>query len=130
MNLEIAIREKYRFNFKGSLSVEDLYDLKEKDLSDLYGTLAKEKKESKEESLIQTRSTKADKELENKLAIIKHVFETKRSERLEAKNAADNKAELEKLLTIKAERNEEATKNLSDEDLDAKIAELSGQETA
>ena len=125
MNLEIAIREKYRFNFKGSLSVEDLFDLSRKDLSDIHGALSKESKSKDEGSLIQTRTSNADKTLENKIAIVKHVFDTKESEREATANKAANKLERDRLLAIKALRDEKAELDLSDEELDAKIAAVS-----
>lgn len=52
---EIAIRNKYRFPFKGWISTEDLWDLSVQNLDSIFKTLNKEFKTTGEESLLGTR---------------------------------------------------------------------------
>ena len=59
---ELAVRKKYRFPFRGQISVEDLWDLSITNLDSVFKTLNKEKKQSEEESLLSVKS-EADKEL-------------------------------------------------------------------
>lgn len=52
---EAATKEKYRFPFKGMISVEDLWDLKLQDLDSVFKALNKQKKQNDEESLLQIK---------------------------------------------------------------------------
>ena len=127
---EKASRLKVRFNStRGIISPEDLWDLKDAkglaELNRMYIDLNKGLKESSEEGLLKTRATKADKELELKIAILKRVVEVLLSEKEDAVNKADNKAERDRLLAIKAQRAENAELELSDEELEKKIAAVS-----
>ena len=69
---EAATKEKYRFPFKGMISVEDLWDLKQQ-------VLNKQKKQNDEESLLQVK-TAEDQELDNKIQIVKHIVKFKQEE--------------------------------------------------
>ena len=75
---EEATRYKYRFPFKGMISVEDLWDLKLQDLDSVFKLLNKEKKQSDEESLLQVKS-EADQELENSDCKVYRTGKTDRS---------------------------------------------------
>lgn len=56
MNLfEIAVREKYRFPYKGMISTEDLWDLSVTSLDSIFKTLNKERKNADEESLLDVK---------------------------------------------------------------------------
>ena len=87
---EAATRYKYRFPFKGMISVEDLWDLKLQDLDSVFKLLNKEKKQSDEESLLQVKS-EADQELENKIQIVKYIVKFKQEEIEERLQAKDKK---------------------------------------
>ena len=76
---EAATRYKYRFPFKGMISVEDLWDLKLQDLDSVFKLLNKEKKKSDEESLLQVKS-EADQALENKIQIEKFIVKLNQEE--------------------------------------------------
>ncbi len=93
---EIATRMKYRFTYKGQLSVEDLWDLSLEALDTIFKNLNKEIKASAEESLLNTK-TKATEEIENKIEIIKYIVVTKQAE---AKARLDAKAKREKLAKL------------------------------
>ena len=91
MNIfEKAVRTKVRFNYRGFVSVEDLWDLPLTKLDMIYGTLKNILSITQEESLLKTKTTEA-KEVELKLEIIKHIVETRQ---------AENEAKLDRLKTI------------------------------
>ena len=101
---EAATKEKYRFPFKGMISVEDLWDLKLQDLDSVFKSLNKQKKQNDEESLLQVK-TAEDQELDNKIQIVKHIVKFKQEEieeRLQAKEYNQKLLEL-----IERKQNEE-----------------------
>lgn len=80
MNIfERAVREKTRFAFKGSIGVEELWDLSLTNLDTIYGNLETELEGLPKKSLLSTNS-KQRKEIEFKQEIIKHIVETKKIE--------------------------------------------------
>ena len=76
---EVAARKKYRFPFIGQVSTEDLWDLSITNLDSVFKTLNKEKKQNEEESLLSVKS-EADKEVENKIEIVKYIVAVKQAE--------------------------------------------------
>lgn len=118
---KVAAKRKYRFNFKGLISVEDLYDLKVEELDRIYRDLKSQQKSNSEESLLQTVS-KEDKELNNKIEIIKTIVEDKLSAREKALRAAEKKAQNQKILEILADKKDAALKEKSIEELQAMIS--------
>lgn len=104
---EAATKEKYRFPFKGMISVEDLWDLKLQDLDSVFKSLNKQKKQNDEESLLQVK-TAEDQELDNKIQIVKYIVKFKQEEieeRLQAKNKKEYNQKLLEL--IERKQNEE-----------------------
>lgn len=120
---EVATRRKYRFPYRGSVSVEDLWDLRITDLDAVFKTLNEEAKKVSEESLLESK-TKEDEELSDKIAIIRHVVSVKLEEKKVRENEKANREMKQKLLAIKAKREEAALENISDEQLDKMISEL------
>lgn len=120
---EFAVRNKLRFAFKGNLSVEDLWDLKVEELDSIFKNLNSQVKQSQEESLLTTKS-KADAELEVKIAIVKYIVKTKLEEKEAKAKAFENRAKKQKIMEIMATREDEALHNMSDEDLKKMLAEL------
>lgn len=124
MNIfEIATRSKYRFAYHGSLTVEDLWDLSEKDLDNVYKTLKSKAKELNEDSLLETKSAE-DTELLNKIEIVKYIFEVKRSESLARAEAAVNQKKRKQIEAIIARKQNEALENMSEEDLRKMLSEM------
>lgn len=121
---EIAIRNKYRFPYKGMVSVEDLWDLSVTQLDGIFKTLNAEVKKEQEESLLTTKSA-ADTELETKISIIRYIVATKQAETEKAKQAKATKAEEQKILEIIGRKQDEALNNLSIEELQARLAAMS-----
>ena len=92
--IEQGTRQKLRFNYKGIVTIEDLFDIPLTKLDIMHGELKKIITLTSEESLLNNKSFET-KETELKIAIIKHVVVTRQEE---------NKLKLDKQTRI--ERNE------------------------
>jgi frataxin-like iron-binding protein CyaY len=124
MNIyEKAIREKLRFDYKGLLTVEDLWDLDVKELDKLFKVLNSQKKEISEESLLDTK-TNEDNILDTKIEIIKHIVFNKQEEKKILKLRAENKEKKERLKEILAKKQDSELENLSAEELQEMLKEL------
>lgn len=120
---ELATRNKMRFPFRGMISVEDLWDLSLTNLDSVFKTLNAEAKKSEEESLLNTKS-KEDEEISNKIDIVKYIVNVKLEEKRAREDARKNAEMKQRLLEIKAKRQDAALENMSDEDLDKMLAKL------
>lgn len=120
---EVATRENYLFPFKGMINVIDLWNLSLTNLDSVFKTLNAEVKKSEEESLLNAK-TKEDEELTNKIEIIKYIVNKKLAEKEARENKKKNKEKRQRILEIKAKRQDEALENMSDEDLDKLLADL------
>lgn len=122
MNLfEEAVRFKFRFPYKGLISVEDLWDLPLKALDEVFKTLNAEAKKSQEESLLATKDQAAA-VLEDKIEIVKYIVRVKQEAAVAAKNAAEAKAQKQKILEIISRKEDAKLEGMSLEDL-RKLAE-------
>ena len=125
---KVASRKKYRFNYKGVISVEDLWDLSVEELDSIYKKLKAQQRNNNEESLLQS-VTKEDKELANKIDIIKTIVVDKLAAKERALKAAEKKAQNQRILEILADKKDAALKEKSIEELQAMIsAEESDEE--
>lgn len=112
-----ASRKKYRFNYKGVITTEDLWDLSLKDLDSIYKSLRKqEKMEDEEESLLTTK-TAADTELSEKIAIVKFIVQTKQEEAAAAMNAKVKADRRQEILAVIDKKKKAALDGMSIEDL-------------
>lgn len=118
-----ASRNKYRFEYKGMITVEDLFDLRFNELDAIYKDLKAELKDEVEDSLMSKKTT-ADKVLEDKISIVKYIFNLKKEEAEARLLASENKAKKQQLLAIKKMKEEEKLKDMSIEEIDKMIAEL------
>lgn len=127
---EYATRNKIRFaSIRGELSVEQLWDvpLRAKDdfnLNAVAKATNKALKEISEESFVETSKTPAHTRLETAMEVVKYVIETKLAEEEAAKKRAANKLEKEKLLGILAEKQAGKLSELSEKELQKRIAAL------
>lgn len=119
-----ATRNNYQFPFRGMINVIDLWDLSLTNLDSVFKTLNAEVKKSEEESLLNTKS-KEDEEISNKIEIVKYIVSMKLDEKKKREDAKKNAEMRQRLLEIKAKRQDAALENMSDEDLDKALAELS-----
>ena len=119
-----ATRNNYQFPFRGMINVIDLWDLSLTNLDSVFKALNVEAKKSEEESLLNTES-KEDEEISNKIEIVKYIVSVKLDEKKKREDAKKNAEMRQRLLEIKAKRQDAALENMSDEDLDKALAELS-----
>lgn len=121
---EKASKMKLRFETtKGSVSTEDLWDFNLTQLNLIAKSLNRKLKESDEEDFLDEKSDE-DKIIKLQFDIVLHILEAKKSEKKDKELAIEKKALKEKILEIKARKQENALENLSDEELDKKLAEL------
>ena len=113
---KIATKKKYRFNYKGQATVEDLWELSVEELDKIYKNLKSLQKNASEESLLQT-VTKEDKELNNKIEIIKTIVTDKLAAKDRAMKAASQRAQNQRILEIMADKQDAALKEKSIEEL-------------
>lgn len=119
-----ATRNNYQFPFRGMIDVIDLWNLSLTNLDSVFKTLNAEVKKSEEESLLNTKS-KEDEEISNKIEIVKYIVSVKLDEKKKREDTKKNAEMRQRLLEIKAKRQDAALENMSDEDLDKALAELS-----
>ena len=121
---EYATRNKVRFNYRGLISAEDLWDLPLTALDNIYKDLNKLVKQSQEESLLVIK-TEVDEKLEVMIAIVKHIVEVKLAEQDARDKAAAKKEQRQKILSIMAKKQDESLENASMEELQKMLDELS-----
>lgn len=120
---EVATRKQYRFPYKGNASVEDLWHLPLKELDSIFKTLNAEAKKTEEESLLNTKSAE-DEVVLDKIEIVKYIVRVKLEEKEARENEKKNSELKQRLLGIKAKREDEALEKMTDEELNKAIAEL------
>jgi hypothetical protein len=113
---ELASREKLRFQYKGTVSVEDLWDLSVQELDRIFKGLNAKLKVCKEESLLATKAAE-NTELDLQVAIVRRVVEVKLAEAAAREMEAERKAKKEKILSILAEKQDAGLKGMPEGDL-------------
>ena len=117
---ERAAMNKYRFPYKGQISVEDLWDLSLPGLDSVFKQLNKLKKANEEESLLEAKSAE-DVEVEDKIAIVKFIVKYKMNAAAERASAKDKKERNQKILSIIERKQNEALEGKSVEELTAML---------
>lgn len=120
---EVAVRNKFRFPFKGVISVEDLWDLSVQQLDSIFKTLKSQEKKAQEESLLDTR-TPEDEALKTKIDIIRYIVGVKLDEAKQAERAKENHDQKQKILGILAEKQDADLRNKTPEELQAMLNQL------
>lgn len=120
---EIATRNKYRFPYRGQISVEDMWDLSVTELDKIFKTLNKQAKTAQEESLLETK-TKEDETIENQIAIVRHIVSIKQKEANDRLREKERKAQKQRIMEIMADKEDEALKSKSPEELRKMLEEL------
>ena len=118
----MATRQKYRFPFNGQISVEDLWDLSPAQLDRVYKALKKDQKASNEETLLTVRSTE-DAVLDDKIALVKYIFETKQTEKAAAILKAESDAKKNRIREVIAAKKDQQLEDLSVEELEKLLEE-------
>lgn len=120
---EMATRSKLRFpSTKGELSVEDLWDLSDKDLDVVYKNLKDQEVKSSEESLLDDANV--DPKLTAAIGIVKYIFTTKHNERLAEKERINKKLTQRKYIDALSKKQDEAIEKMSEAELRAMIDSL------
>lgn len=120
---EIAVRNKFRFPFRGAISTEDLWDLSVQQLDEIFKTLKSQEKKAQEESLLNVR-TPEDTVLETKIEIIRYIVGVKLEEANQAQRAKETRDKREKILAVLAEKQDADLRNKSPEELQAMLDQL------
>jgi hypothetical protein len=128
---EKASRLQLRFDTpKGSLTVEDLWDLdltstvaNKANLDKIAQNLSKQLKETATESFV-VKTTNHDAILQLKFDIVKHIIDVLLAEREVAKTAKTRKETKDRLLSILARKQDEQLEGKTVEELQAEIAAL------
>lgn len=113
---ETAVRSKMRFPYKGQISAEDLWDLNVNALDEVFKSLNAKVKASQEESLLQTRSKESE-ELAIQIEIVKYIVSVKLAEAQAREEAKENAAKRQHILSILADKQEDALRGKSVEEL-------------
>lgn len=121
---EMATRLKFRFPFRGMVTTEDLWDLSMEQLDTVYKALNKDAQAVQEDSLMGTPRV-GNAELNAKIDIVKYIFQVKQEEEYERQAAADNAMKKRRILEILAKKQDAAMENMTEEELQAALAELS-----
>lgn len=120
---ETATRNKFRFPFKGQISVEDLWDLSLENLDTIFRTLNAQVKLASEESLLDEKDREVE-ITEQKIAIVKHIVKVKQAEIAKRQDAAKLREQKQKLMALIAKKEDEALDGLTAEELKKMLADL------
>ena len=120
---EVATKDKYRFPYRGQISVEDMWDLSVTELDKIFKTLNKQAKTAQEESLLETK-TKEDETIENQIAIVRHIVSVKQKEANDRLKEKERKAQKQRIMEIMADKEDEDLKSKSTEELRKMLEEL------
>lgn len=124
MNIfEMATRNKFRFPYKGLISVEDLWDLGQVQLDLIYKNLNKEIKQIQEESLLSAKNSE-DAELQAKIDIVKHIFTVKQQEAIQRSIDAENADKKRRIMEILAQKQDDSLMGKSEDELRKMLKEL------
>lgn len=120
---EIATRNKFRFPFRGMVTVEDLWDLTPENLDSIFKSLNSQKKRVNEESLLNAK-TEADMELDIMINIVKYIVSIKLEEIDARSKAKANKEQAQKIMAILEAKQNKSLEDKSVEELQAMLSEL------
>jgi len=120
---EKAARLKLRFNYKGILDVEDLWDLELEELDAMFRKYNHQHKDSEGESLL-GKKTADDNTLELQIGIIRHIVGVKLDEARANEELALRREKKHRIMELIAEKQDEALKSKSIDELNALIDNL------
>lgn len=126
-NYKKASKLKLRFATpKGSLSVEQLWDLSQENLEKSIRAVNEDISEADADDLdfLSSDNNGVDEETQLRFDILKDVYITRKEEAKKAREKAKAKAQKQRLVEIKAMKEEENLKDLSVEELEERIQEI------
>jgi hypothetical protein len=119
---EKATRQKLRFQYKGLISTEDLWDLSLEELNAIYVALCSKTKNKTEDSLITDgKASKEDRDNMLRMEIVKSIFEVKKKEVEKRKLKKEQKDRDQQILSILAHKENQEMENKSIDELRAML---------
>jgi len=113
---EMATRGKLRFQYKGFVSTEDLWDLNPHQLNEVFKNIQAAQAKLAGASLLNDLSPE-QKELALMEEIVRHIFQVKMEEKERREQEATERQRKARIKEILARKGEEALNNLSEEEL-------------
>lgn len=119
-----ALQKRLRFEFKGLISTEDLFDLDMSSLDVIYQKLSKELREISGDSLLDNEKADEIAWVQLKLDVVKHVFDIKKAEAEALRQKIANIEEKQRIMHIINEKENAELANLSIDELKEKLNDL------
>ena len=119
-----ALQKRLRFEFKGLISTEDLFDLDMSSLDVIYQKLSKELREISGDSLLDNEKADEIAWVQLKLDVVKSVFDIKKAEAEALRQKIANIEEKQRIMHIINEKENAELANLSIDELKAKLNDL------
>lgn len=119
-----ALQKGLRFEFKGLISTEDLFDLDMSSLDIIYQKLSKELREISGDSLLDNEKADEIALVQLKLDVVKHVFDIKKAEAEALRQKIANIEEKQRIMHIINEKENAELANLSIDELKEKLNDL------
>lgn len=126
---EMASQFKFRYPFNGMINTEDLWDLSLTQLDCVYRNLKLELKAISKDSLISKAAADEAVEaqdIENKIEIVKYIFNNKQAAAELDRMAAENAMQRKRIMAVLAKKQDSALENMSEEELTAMLNNLGG----
>ena len=121
---ELATRERYRFPWHGLISVEDLWQLPQEELNNIYKQLMDSKRKTEVDSLMVEKTKENSQALDNCIDIVKYIFQYKEDQKNAAIKAKEKAEKKQRILELMAKKQDEAMAEKSVEELEAMLEEL------
>ena len=119
-----ALQKRLRFEFKGLISTEDLFDLDMSSLDVIYQKLSKELREISGDSLLDNEKADEIAWVQLKLDVVKSVFDIKKAEAEALRQKIANIEEKQRIMHIINEKENAELANLSIDELKQKLNDL------
>lgn len=119
-----ALQKGLRFEFKGLISTEDLFDLDMSSLDIIYQKLSKELREISGDSLLDNEKADEIAWVQLKLDVVKSVFDIKKAEAEALRQKIANIEEKQRIMHIINEKENAELANLSIDELKEKLNDL------
>lgn len=123
MNIfEYAAMNRLRFQYKGSITTEDLYSLPVKALDEIYQGLAADLAAKQGAKSLMAKQDKDTEQLTIKMKIVEYIYGQKIAQIEAAKRAAAQKQQDQVILELIAKKEQQALEGMSVEELRAMLS--------
>ena len=120
---EVATRKSFRFNYKGVITTEDLWNLSLEQLNDIAVALYKQLQNAATVSFIQ-KPVEENEELTTKLEVVKHIIATKLEEKKNREEDSLRRQKKQQLLTLINQKENEQLSSLTVDELRKQLESL------